>query len=78
MTSREPAWVRNRVLDISAAAWALLLFVREKKWLGWWMLGYAVSVAIATVYGRYHYAVDAAAGIAISVAALLVGRKFLK
>ncbi len=61
-----------------AAAWALLLFVREKKWLGWCMLGYAVSVAIATVYGRYHYAVDAAAGFGISVAAALVGRKFLK
>ena len=61
-----------------AAAWALLLFVREKKWLGWGMLGYALSVAIATVYGRYHYAVDAAAGIAISVAAGLVGRKFLR
>lgn len=61
-----------------AAAWALLLFVREKKWLGWGMLAYAVSVAIATVYGRYHYAVDAAAGFGISVTAGLVGRKFLK
>lgn len=52
-----------------AAAWALLVFVREKRWLGWVMLGYAISVAIATVYGRYHYTVDALAGLAISGAA---------
>ena len=57
-----------------AAAWAMLSLVREKKWLGWLMLGYAVSVAIATVYGRYHYAVDAAAGFAISVAAFALIR----
>ena len=61
-----------------AAAWALMLFVREKKWLGWAMLGYAVSVAIATVYGRYHYAVDAAAGFGVSVVSGLLSRKFLK
>jgi membrane-associated phospholipid phosphatase len=31
------------------------------------MLLYAVSVSVATVYGRYHYAVDAAAGFAVSL-----------
>jgi membrane-associated phospholipid phosphatase len=31
------------------------------------MLAYAVSVAVATVYGRYHYAADAVAGMAISL-----------
>jgi membrane-associated phospholipid phosphatase len=36
------------------------------------MLVYAACVSVATVYGRYHYAADAAAGVAISGAALLV------
>jgi membrane-associated phospholipid phosphatase len=52
-----------------AAAWALLLFLPEKRWVGWATLIYAVSVAIATVYGRYHYAVDAVAGLGISLVA---------
>jgi membrane-associated phospholipid phosphatase len=36
---------------------------------GWVLLVYAASVAIATIYGRYHYAADALAGFAISLAA---------
>ncbi|MGA2183254.1 MAG: phosphatase PAP2 family protein [Bryobacteraceae bacterium] len=50
-----------------AAAWALLLLVRERRKEAWGMLLYAISVAVATVYGRYHYAVDAAAGFAVSL-----------
>lgn len=34
---------------------------------------YAILVAVATVYGRYHYAVDAVAGMAIGVLALPLG-----
>ena len=34
------------------------------------MVAYACSVAVATVYGRYHYAVDAVAGIAMSLLAV--------
>ncbi len=52
-----------------SAAWAVLLFIPDRRRLGWGMLIYAVSVAIATVYGRYHYAVDAAAGFGISLIA---------
>lgn len=60
-----------------AAAWALMLFLPERKWIGRGMLIYALSVAIATVYGRYHYAVDAVAGIAVSLlAAAIVVRAF--
>jgi membrane-associated phospholipid phosphatase len=50
-----------------SAAWALFAFLPERKRYGWGMLVYAVSVAVATVYGRYHYAADAVAGIAISL-----------
>jgi membrane-associated phospholipid phosphatase len=52
-----------------SAALALLFFIPEKRWAGIGMLIYAASVAIATIYGRYHYAVDAMAGIAVSVVA---------
>ena len=50
-----------------SAAWALLAHLPERKRYAWGMLGYAISVAVATVYGRYHYAVDAAAGLAVSL-----------
>jgi membrane-associated phospholipid phosphatase len=56
-----------------AAAWALLLFLPERKRVGWVTLIYAVSVAIATVYGRYHYAADVVAGLGISVVAVIAG-----
>lgn len=55
-----------------SAAWGLLFFLREKPSVGWSMLFYAGCVSVATVYGRYHYAADAAAGGAISIAALLL------
>ena len=50
-----------------SAAWALFAFLPERKRYGWGMLVYAASVAVATVYGRYHYAADAGAGMAISL-----------
>jgi membrane-associated phospholipid phosphatase len=50
-----------------SAAWALFAFLPERKRYGWGMLVYAVCVAIATVYGRYHYAADAVAGMALSL-----------
>ncbi len=55
-----------------SAAWALFAILPSKRWIGWCMLVYAVSVALATVYGRYHYAADAVAGIGVSIAAYCV------
>jgi membrane-associated phospholipid phosphatase len=52
-----------------SAAWALLLYLPERRRFGCGMLIYATSVAVATVYGRYHYAVDAVAGLGVSVVA---------
>src|SRR5260370_3139623 len=52
-----------------SAGFALLLFLPERKRFGWGMLIYAASVAITTVYGRYHYAVDAIAGLPVSLLA---------
>jgi len=56
-----------------SGAWALMLFVPERKWLGRGLLIYAVTVAVAVVYGRYHYAVDSLAGFGVSLLALAVG-----
>jgi membrane-associated phospholipid phosphatase len=52
-----------------SAGWALLLYLPERKRYGWGMLIYAVSVSVAAVYGRYHYAVDVLAGFGVSLVA---------
>lgn len=62
-----------------SAAWAMFFALPRRKVFGWAMLLYAVGVAIATVYGRYHYLADALAGFGISVAAAAlfqIGRLF--
>ena len=43
----------------------------KRKRFGYLMLVYAISVAVATVYGRYHYAADVLAGFAVSLAPAL-------
>lgn len=61
------------VSSAMSAAFAFLLFAR-RSWS--WAIGfslYAVSVAVATVYGRYHYAYDVLAGFAVSLVALGAG-----
>jgi membrane-associated phospholipid phosphatase len=52
-----------------ASAWGMFLAKPARRRWGWVLLVYAISVAIATIYGRYHYAADALAGFAVSVAA---------
>jgi membrane-associated phospholipid phosphatase len=52
-----------------SAAWALLLYLPDRKRYGVGMLIYAVSVAVGAVYGRYHYGVDVLAGFGVSVVA---------
>lgn len=64
-----------------AAAWGMFVIMPRRKWYGWGLLIYAVSVSIATIYGRYHYAADALAGFVVSVIAaaifLMIQRKRL-
>jgi len=52
-----------------SAAWALFKCLPQRRRFGWGMLIYAASVAIAAVYGRYHYAVDVVAGFGVSLLA---------
>ncbi len=52
-----------------SAAWAMFLVLPQNRRVGWVFLIFAISVSVATVYGRYHYVADAAAGFAISLVA---------
>ena len=60
-----------------AAAFALKRLLAEHRWLYRAVFVYATLVAIATVYGRYHYAVDAVAGVVVGILAALVAQAFL-
>lgn len=55
-----------------AASWAMFLLLPEQKRFGWGALVYALSVSIATIYGRYHYTADVLAGFAVSLPAAAV------
>jgi membrane-associated phospholipid phosphatase len=56
-----------------AAAMGMVHLLPEKPWVGRGMLIYACVVSLATIYGRYHYAVDAVAGLAVGlIAAFLI------
>ena len=58
-----------------AAVTAVALAVRKHApRLGVLFLILAASVGAATVYGRYHYAADAAAGVMVGVAAYLISK----
>ena len=51
---------------------ALLVILPDHRGVGWSLIALACSITVATVYGRYHYLVDALAGIGISILALIV------
>jgi membrane-associated phospholipid phosphatase len=50
-----------------SAAFGMMQALPEKKWLGRSLSLFAILVTLNTVYARYHYAVDALAGFAISL-----------
>jgi membrane-associated phospholipid phosphatase len=58
---------------LAAGLGFLWVLPNRPRW-GWGIIVYAVSVAVATIYGRYHYAADAAAGIAMALIAAAVCR----
>ena len=59
-------------IETQPAAFGMLLAFPERKRFGWGLLVYGVSVSIATIYGRYHYAADVLAGIEIGLVAGLL------
>jgi membrane-associated phospholipid phosphatase len=62
-----------------AAAFGAARVLPERRWVSRLLLVIASLIAIATVYGRYHYLVDALAGLLVALVALgfwrLVGEK---
>jgi membrane-associated phospholipid phosphatase len=61
-----------------AASFGMKLALPEQKWIGRLLLVLATLIAIATVYGRYHYAVDAVAGLVVSFTAWAVAWRLRK
>ncbi|HWB95817.1 MAG TPA: phosphatase PAP2 family protein [Bryobacteraceae bacterium] len=57
-----------------AAAFGMLRALPERPWVGRFLLVMAVLIATATVYGRYHYLADAAAGFGVALLALGISR----
>jgi membrane-associated phospholipid phosphatase len=55
-----------------SAAWGLFAVMPRRRGFAWGMLFYASSVSVATIYGRYHYGADVAAGFGVSLAAAAV------
>jgi membrane-associated phospholipid phosphatase len=64
------------VSSVFSAAWGLRAIIPEKPWIARAFMIYGFSVALATVYGRYHYAVDGVAGFVISLLGLVALRLF--
>jgi membrane-associated phospholipid phosphatase len=57
-----------------SAAFAMRRVLPEKLWPGRFLLVMAILIATATVYGRYHYFADAAAGLGLALAAEGISR----
>lgn len=57
-----------------SAAFAVMKLLPEKPWAGRAFLILAACIAVATVYGRYHFAVDAVAGLGMALLSLLLSR----
>lgn len=62
------------VAGACASAFAMVRVLPEHPWVGRLLLVMAVLIATATVYGRYHYAADAAAGFGLAVIAEVLTR----
>lgn len=61
----------GHVSSACGVGFGLLFALPERKIFGIAMTGLAIGIAVATVYGRYHYAVDALAGLLTSGVASL-------
>ena len=50
----------------------MMLALPERKWFGRFLMLMAILISTATIYGRYHYAADGLAGLAISLSAFAI------
>ena len=56
-----------------STAFGMWKLLPEHKWVRRFLLAMAVLIAVATVYGRYHYATDVAGGLLMATVAVLLG-----
>ena len=63
---------------VAATTAAALAIRRYLPRVGWLFGVVAASIALATVYGRYHYALDAVAGAFVGVIAFLLSCRLVK
>lgn len=66
---RTSVFPSGHVTAAFSAAFGMLLAFPEKKRVGAILFALATAIAITTVYGRYHFAVDGLAGLCVSLAA---------
>ena len=72
MTIHVGVFPSAHVSSAFSSAWAMFAILPRRKRFGRGLLIYAVSVSIATIYGRYHYVADVVAGMAVSLIAAVV------
>lgn len=65
----------THVASSFACAFGMWRAMPERRWVYRSLLVMAMLIATATVYGRYHYAADAAAGFTMAVLALAASRR---
>lgn len=53
-----------------SAAFAVWKLLPEFPWCRWGMLILSILIAVATVYGRYHFAIDTVAGLGLALLGL--------
>jgi len=61
-----------------SVALAMRSLLPEHKWVGRLLMALAILIALAVVYGRYHYAADVAAGVAVALVAFRISWRSLK
>jgi membrane-associated phospholipid phosphatase len=59
-----------------SSAFALLSVLRQRRWIWCSAFIIATMVYVATIYGRYHYAVDGLASIVIAFVAWRVAERW--
>lgn len=64
----------GHVATAFSCAFGMRFALPEKPWVSRVLLVMALLITTATVYGRYHYAVDGAASIVLSLIALAISR----
>jgi membrane-associated phospholipid phosphatase len=63
---------------VAVAVIVLLALFRGARFWYWMLLPWVLGLAVGTVYGRFHYVSDVAAGLAIAPAAFGIAKRWLK